>query len=353
MIRILIADDSPTDATILKSLFDAEPDMTVVAVATDGNLAVSMCEQLKPDIITMDIKMPKMDGYEAIDLIMRASPTPIVVISSMISDSESEATFRALEAGALTVLPKPIHIQSPVFAIIKRHMLDTIRSMSEIKVIRKRSLSVPSSTSAMTSYTVPVHGQYEMIAVGASVGGPQTLKEILERLPSNFSMPIVAVQHMSSGFIMGFSKWLDSHVALNVKYAEHDEILQPGTVYFAPDSLHFEIKRTGSVLRASLRQGEVVSGFCPSITVLMQSVSHVCGKNAVGVLLTGMGSDGAEGMMTLKQGGAHTIIQDADSCVVFGMASVAQAMGAVDRVVKLDKIAEYLIRITNKKSDHK
>lgn len=351
MIRILIADDSPTDAAILKSLFDAEQDMTVIGVATDGKQAVSMVEKFKPDIVTMDIKMPKMDGYEAIDIIMRETPTPIVVISSMIGDSESEATFRALEAGALTVLPKPVHIQDPVFAILKRHMLDTLRSMSEIKVIRKRTLSAPSSSVA--KYTAPVHGQYEIVAIGASVGGPQTLKEILERLPANFPMPIVAVQHMTSGFIMGFSKWLDSHVALKIKYAEHDEILHPGTVYFAPDHLHFEVKRSGSVLRASLRQGDLVSGFCPSITVLMKSASRACGKNAIGVLLTGMGSDGAEGMLTLKQGGAHTIIQDADSCVVFGMASVAQAMGAVDKVVNLDKIAEYLIRITNKKNGHK
>lgn len=350
MIRILIADDSPTDAAILKSLFDAEQDMTVVAIATDGQQAVTLAEKLKPDIITMDIKMPKMDGYEAIDLIMRESPTPIVVISSMIGESESEATFRALEAGALTVLPKPIHIQSPVFAIMKRHMLDTLRSMSEIKVIRKRTIGTPS---AITKYAAPIHGQYDIVVVGSSVGGPQALKDIFERLPSNFPMPIVAVQHMTSGFIMGFSKWLDAHVDLSVKYAEHDEVLLPGVVYFAPDHLHFEIRRSGSVLRASLRQGDVVSGFCPSITVLMKSVSRTCGKNAVGVLLTGMGSDGAEGMLTLKQGGAHTIIQDEESCVVFGMASVAQAMGAVDKVVNLDKIAEYLIRITNKKNGNK
>ena len=154
---------------------------------------------------------------------------------------------------------------------------------------------------------------------------------------------------MSPGFLLGFTKWLDAHVPLSVKYAADDEVLQPGTVYFAPDHLHMQLKQVGHHLRVALMKGEVVSGFCPSITVLMQSAAKQCGKHAIGVLLTGMGSDGAEGMLALKQAGAHTIIQDAESSVVFGMANVAQSLGAVDKVVELDKMAEYLIRVTNKK----
>lgn len=345
MIKILIADDSATDAAILKKIIEAEPDMEVVGIAHDGLEAVAMVERFKPNMITMDIKMPKMDGYEAIDMIMKLHPTPIVVISSMVTSGDSEFTFKALEAGALTVLAKPVNIQSPSFAQVKRNMLDTIRNMSEIKVIRKRKIT----SSPPSRFVAERHGDYQLIAIGSSVGGPQALREILTRLPSNFPMPIVCVQHMSAGFLLGFTKWLDAHVALKIKYAEDEEVLMPGTVYFAPDHLQMQLKRVGQHLRISLVKGELVSGFCPSISVLMKSVAHHCGKHAIGALLTGMGSDGAEGMLALKQAGSHTIIQDPESCVVFGMANVAQSLGGVDKVVKLDKMAEYLIRVTNKK----
>lgn len=346
MIKILIADDSATDAAILKEIVNSEPDMEVVGIARDGREAIALTQKLKPDLITMDIKMPKMDGYVAIDMIMKLHPTPIVVISSMINAADSDSTFKALEAGALTVLNKPVNIRSPLFAATKRNMVDTIRNMAEIKVIRKRSMtaSVPNKFSATQ------HGEYQMVVIGSSVGGPQALKEILTRLPANFPMPIVCVQHMTSGFITGFAKWLDSHVALEVKCVENDELLLPGVVYFAQDNEHMQVKRSANQLRALLKKGDPVSGFCPSITVLMKSIANHCGKHAIGVLLTGMGSDGAEGMLALKQVGSHTIIQDPESCVVFGMANVAQSMGAVDKVVDLDKMAEYLIRVTNKKA---
>ncbi|HTM63024.1 MAG TPA: chemotaxis-specific protein-glutamate methyltransferase CheB [Gammaproteobacteria bacterium] len=347
MIRVLIAEDSPTDAAILKSIFESAPGMSVVGIARDGAEAVSLTEKLKPDIITMDIKMPKMDGYQAIDVIMRNVPTPIVVVSSIFNDSDSDATFKALEAGALTVLPKPVDISSPTFALTRRHMIDMIRSMSEIKVIKKRKISTAIPSPEHISIA---HEEYHLIAIGSSVGGPQALKEIFSNLPETFSVPIIVVQHMTSGFITGFTKWMDSKVPLKVKFAEDNEILLPGHVYFAPDHVHMEVKRSGGALRAYLHQGEVVAGFRPSITVMMQSVAQVCGKHAIGILLTGMGSDGANGMLALKQNGSHTFIQDPDSCVVFGMASVAQTRGAVDKVVELDKIAEYLKNLTNNKA---
>lgn len=347
MIKVLIADDSATDAAILKSIIDSDPGMSVIGIARDGQEAIHLAEKLKPDIITMDIKMPKIDGYEAIDHIMKTHPTPIVVISSTITNEDAEPTFKALEAGALTVLAKPANILSPAFLNVKRDMLDTLRSMSEIKVIRKRKLS---STITANKYSAFIHGDYQAVVIGSSVGGPQALKEIFSRLPSNFPMPILCVQHMSTGFIAGFTKWLDAHVALKIKYVEHDEILLPGTVYFAPDHFHFRVKRSMNQLKAVLEKGDMISGFCPSISALMTSVADHCGKNAIGVLLTGMGSDGAEGMLSLKQAGSHTIIQDAESCVVFGMANVAQSIGAVDKIVNLDQIAEYLIRVTNKKN---
>ncbi len=349
MINILITDDSPTDAAILKLIFESEPDMKVIGWAHNGIEALQMTEQLKPDLITMDIKMPLMDGLQATEEIMSQFPTPIVIISSLIgdADADSEATFKALEVGALTVLPKPVDVQSKLFQIRKRHMTDVIRSMAEIKPIRRRRLT---SQTPLQKFNALTHGDFRVIVIGASVGGPQVLKDVLSRLPANFPVPIVAVQHMTQGFILGFIKWLDSHVGLTVKHPEDGELLKPGVVYFAPDDFHFEIKQNHGALSASLVKGETVSGFCPSITHLMKSASQHCGKNVVGVLLTGMGSDGAEGMLALKKSGAHTIAQDPDSCVVFGMGNVANTMGAVDKIVKLDKLAEYLIMITNRKS---
>lgn len=346
MIKILIAEDSPTDCAILKHLFESEEDMTVVGCATNGKEAVEMVEKLKPDIITMDIKMPIMDGYQATEMIMSKFPTPIVVISSMVSDSDSDATFRSLEAGALTVLPKPIDIRSPAFQVDRRYMLDTIRSMVQIKVITRRRLSSRVTTDG---FKTSVHGDYRLVAIGASVGGPQALRELISRLPSNFPLPIVVVQHMTTGFLEGFVKWLDTHVDLKVKYAENGEILKPGEVYFAPDHNHLEISANNHSLQVSLNKGAAVAGFCPSITVLMQSVARNCGSHAIGVLMTGMGSDGADGMLALKKAGSHTVIQDQASCVVFGMARVAQSLGAVDKMIDLDKMAEYLIKVTNKK----
>lgn len=341
MIRVLIADDSQTDIAILKSILESDPDIQVIACAHDGMEAIELVQSLKPDIVTMDIKMPKMNGYEAIESIMMNFPTPIVVISSLVNDKESDATFRALEAGALYVIPKPENIQSNDFSSIKRHMLDMIRSMAEIKVIRKRKLGRGDKSK---KYVTAVHGSYKIIVLGSSVGGPQALKEILTSLPAGFPLPIVAVQHMTNGFITGFSHWLDSNVPVKIKMAEHDEALKPGIVYLAPDCTHLEVKNDNGLLRASLTIGEPVTGFLPSITVLMNSVARECGKHAIGVLLTGMGSDGAAGMLAMKQAGAHTIIQDPDSCVVFGMAGVAQSMHAVDKVVKLEKIADYLVK---------
>lgn len=344
MIRVLIAEDSSTDTAILKSIFESDPDIQVIACARDGMEAVELVKRLKPDIITMDIRMPKMNGYDAIEWIMMNLPTPIIVISSLINEKESDATFRALEAGALSVIPKPVNIQSDDFPLIKRHMLDMIRSMSEIKAIRKRKLG---KKNQVQQFTTAPHGGYKIIAIGSSVGGPQALKEILAMLPEGFPLPIVAVQHMTTGFISGFSYWLDAHVPVKIKMAENNEALKSGIVYFAPDDMHLEVRNDHGLLRASIVKGHPVAGFCPSITVLMNSLARECGKQAIGVLLTGMGSDGAEGMLAMKKAGAHTIVQDPDSCVVFGMAGVAKSMNAVDTIVNLDKMTEYLIWITS------
>lgn len=341
MIKILIVDDSETERTILKNIFQSETDITVVGYAKNGKEAVEMTAALKPDLITMDIHMPFMDGIEAIRHIMSQNPTPIVVISSTVNDTELNTTFKALAAGALSVLAKPTDIRSSDFAASKNNLLEVVRSMAEIKVIKRRFV-----THSLPKVIVPTEALspacYQIVAIGTSVGGPQVLKKILSALPADFPVPIVIVQHMTYGFIQGFVKWLNNNIALNVKNAEQDEVLQNGTVYFAPDAYHLEICNQQGKLTANLTTGHPESGFRPSATVLLNSVAKTCGKHAIGILLTGMGNDGAKGLLALKQAQGHTLIQDPDSAVVFGMAGVAQSLGAVDKVIDVDQFADYL-----------
>lgn len=345
MIKILIVDDSETEIALIKAIISHDANLSVVGVARNGKEALAQTALLKPDIITMDIQMPVMDGLEATRQIMSEHPTPIVVISSTINSDSLNATYHILEAGALIALPKPRNVFSPQFESERRNIIATLKSMAEIRVVRRRIKTIVSSEKTLAKpLTALKNSQYELVVIGVSVGGPLALKTIFSRLPETFPVPIVLVQHMAAGFLGGYVKWLDNITSMQVKEAENLEALQKGIIYIAPDSHHFEVDRHSGKLIAKLRKGDFVDGFCPSITVLMNSVARVCKKNTLGMLLTGMGSDGASGLWEIKKAGGHTIIQDQESAIVFGMAGVAQSLGAVDKVVPLDKIADYLVQ---------
>lgn len=343
MIRILIVDDSLTETLLLQKLFEDEPDLLVVGCASNGKEAVALNNSLQPDLITMDIEMPVMDGVEATQLIMMQRPTPIVVISSKVQDATLNATFKALTAGAISVLEKPGNMLAADFAPQRQVILDTIRTMAQVKTIKKRFYKPCPQTLTPTPPVPRLDGTYEVVALGASVGGPQVLKNVLSKLPKNFPSPILVVQHMTAGFIEGFAHWLNESVELTAKIAQDKEPLLPGFVYFAPDHCHLTVARDVDHLTVKLVYTAPVAGFCPSITMLYHSLANVCGEKSIGILLTGMGNDGAAGLLEMHHAHAHTIIQDPDSAVVFGMAGVAQSLGAVDKVVALDKIATYLM----------
>ncbi|MFJ1267209.1 chemotaxis-specific protein-glutamate methyltransferase CheB [Legionella lytica] len=346
MIRVLIVDDSPTEVALIQHIIESTHDMIVVGVAKNGKEAIELTTKLKPDLITMDIQMPVLDGLEATRIIMAHHPTPIVVISSTVSDESLNATFHILEAGALTALTKPINIFSPSFKERSAYIIDTLRSLSDIRVTKKPLKMPHEDVRKITKHKHKVNvGHYELIAMGASVGGPMALKTILSHLPPDFSLPIVVVQHMSNGFIRGFVQWLEQNVSLKVKVPTNGELLEKGTVYIAPDKKHLQIRREHDRLVSKLIDGDSNEGFCPSITELLQSVAKVSGKKAIGVLLTGMSDDGAEGLLALKQAHGHTLIQGPGSAVVFGMGAVAQSIDAVDQVIELDSIASYLTTI--------
>lgn len=342
MIKILIVDDSPTEAALIQHIIQSEKDMEVVGFANNGQEAIDLTAKLNPNLITMDIQMPIMDGLKATRLIMAQNPTPIIVISSMVSDESIDSTFHILEAGALTALAKPENVFAPSFEESRKHIIDTIRSLSDIHVIKKPLKKTITEHHYLPKAEFKKKSHYEIIGIGASVGGPMALKTILSHLPADFPLPIVIVQHMSTGFINGFSQWLAKNVCLKVKNAEDHEVLEKGTVYIAPEQKHLIIERVNDQLVSALTEGEPVSGFCPSITRLLQSIAQVSGKHAVGILLTGMSNDGSEGLLELKKAQGHTLIQDQESSIVFGMGAVAQSLNAVDHILPLQDIAAYL-----------
>lgn len=347
MIKILIVDDSDTEVKILKHIFSSVPDFSVVGCASNGKEAIQMVHDLNPDIITMDLQMPIMDGLEATKIIMSTFPKPVVVISSNLKNTDLNMTFQAMQAGALSVLDKPTDIASVSFNECRRRIIESIRSMAEILVVKHRFpriIKTDLSTSVLKSN---LSASYDLVAIGASVGGPQVLTSILSSLSSDFPIPIVIVQHMTPGFITGFVKWLNENVTINVKIATDNEVLSKGTVYFAPDLFHLKIVKDNDKLISKYVPAPPVSGFCPSISVLFNSVAKACKQHAIGVLLTGMGNDGADGLLDLKLTHGHTITQDKDSCVVYGMASVANSLGAVDKIVEISQMAAYLKLITN------
>lgn len=348
--KVLIVDDSDTEAALLKYLFESEKDMTVVGIAKNGMEAVKLTESLKPDVISMDILMPVMDGFQATSLIMEKTPTPIVVISAGVHDASLNVTFKALEAGALSVIAKPNNTLGKNAEKEFRYLVDTVRAMAEIKVITRRFRNRTHLPVKTLKNLTDRH--FEIVAIGSSVGGPQALKIIFSGLRHPFPAPIVVVQHMTPGFIEGFAEWMNDNTPFTVRTAGNQEKLEANTVYFAPDGHHLEIFRDpkNHGLLTKLTKTPPVSGFRPSATVLLESVAVCCGRQAVGMLLTGMGSDGAQGLLALKNAQGHTLIQDRESAVVFGMAGVAQSLGAVDRVVNLTDIADYLSKIFIKSS---
>jgi two-component system chemotaxis response regulator CheB len=340
MIRVLLVEDSVVTREYLKHLLARDPQMEVVAAACDGREAVDLTARLKPDIVLMDVHMPRMDGYEATRQIMERVPTPIVMITASASRDEARLAFEALRAGALTLVDKPTGPEHPRHAETVRLMLDTVRLMAEVKVVRRWPKERDSRTPARPSAVEPGR-KIRVVAVGASTGGPQVVSDLLGRLPGDLGVPILVVQHIAPGFIAGLAEWLRQVTPLRVKLAEPRETLEADTVYLAPDGLQMGVKGAGSIC---LTKTAAPDGFCPSVTYLMESVADACGASAIGVLLTGMGRDGASGLRRLHDAGGVTLVQDEETSVIFGMPQEAIRLGAADYVLPPRRIAETICR---------
>lgn len=339
MIRVLIVEDSPTVRMLLQAILESDPDIQVIGTAANGDEGVRQVQALKPDLITMDIRMPVMDGFEATRRIMESRPTPIVVVSSNVESPDLAVAFNAIQAGALDVVEKPAGLSHTDFATIRDRLLTTIKGMAEVKVIRRHRRRDRPAGASPTPTNVCSGKLPTILAIGASTGGPAALNTLLKALPSDFPLPIVVVQHMAASFTQGLVAWLQLESRLPIKIAQHEQRLVRGEVYFAPDGSHLEVSSRTTL---GLSQAPAVSFVRPSATVLFESVARIYGAEAIGVLLTGMGEDGAAGLKVIHDRGGVTLVQDEATCVVYGMPAVAVRLGAAGAVLPLDRIAPTL-----------
>lgn len=333
-IRVLIVDDSLVSRDLLKHIIESEPGARVVGMVENGEAALSWLEHQICDVITMDLHMPMQNGFEVTKQIMKTKPTPTVIISSGFTHTDEIMAFRAIEAGALAILEKPAGFRDNFYHQKAKEIIETIKMIADIKVVRRTSYKAPRHIGEGLE---PEHKkQYQAVAIGASLGGPIAIAEILSELDHNFCVPIFIVQHIAIGFTEGFVKWLQDKSKLKIVSASAGEIAKPGHVYVGIDRHQMKVNRGGII---SLEDNDKTQ---PSINVLFKSMVTAYGANAIGVLLTGMGKDGAEGLFAMKQKGAYTIAQDEESSLVFGMPKEAVNLGAATKVLPLVAIAPAL-----------
>ena len=334
MLRVLVVDDSKVARLMVAQILHSDPDLSVVGEAEDGAEAVEKAAKLKPDIITMDVHMPVMDGLEATRRIMEQSPTPIVVVSASADRENLTKSFDAIEAGALTILEKPSGPGRQEFAEQARDIVTTVKLMADVKVIRR---AIRPGERRMPTPAPALRQSVEIAAIAASTGGPSALTRILGSLNRDTPVPILAVQHIARGFDQGLVEWLDRSSNLPVRLAEHGSPLRPGHVFLAPNDFHLGLGQNGQL---SLQDDPPIGGHRPSATFLFSSIAKAYGSRAMGVVLTGMGQDGARGLLELRRAGGWTLAQDEATSVVYGMPKAAIEAGAVARVLPLDEIAE-------------
>ncbi|MGB8355751.1 MAG: chemotaxis-specific protein-glutamate methyltransferase CheB [Chthoniobacteraceae bacterium] len=346
LIKVLVVDDSRVASEFLTHLFNSDREFLVVGTARNGEEAVEAARQMDPDVITMDIHMPGMNGYEATRKIMETCPKPIVIVSGSLNTDEVAINFRAIEAGALAVAQRPTGAGSPQSETDARELLKLVRLMSEVKVVRRwpRSRFV-SASSSVPREIVRSQAAIKAVIIGASTGGPLALQTVLSGLPENFAAPVLIVQHMSRGFVHGFVEWLGHTSGFPVHVAIDGEFLKPGCAYVAPDDFHMGVG-VGNCIRLAADAPE--NGMRPSVSYLFRSAKAAFGANTAAVLLTGMGKDGAVELKYLRDVGAITIVQDKETSVVFGMPDQAIQLDAAMYVLPPDGIARTLATLVKK-----
>jgi len=338
-VRVLIVDDSPVAREVLKTVLEADAGIRVIGMAGTGHEAVELTGRLRPDIVTMDLVMPGMDGMEATHRIMARYPTPILFLSAFIGREGSYSRSDALAAGALDVVQKPSTMPDPRWQTEAGSLVQKVKSLAKVTVVThmhrvSRDERRPSSAARRAATHV--------VAIGASTGGPKVLDDLLSSLPAGYGPAIVVVQHMADGFLPAMVESLRQRCALTIKVAKTGDRLESGQILFAPASSHLTVFTNG---RVQIEDSDPVRGFRPSIDVTFASLARTWGSRASGVLLTGMGTDGAAGLLAIRQAGGTTLVQDEASCVVFGMPRAAIELGAAQHVLAPPGLRRHLLAL--------
>jgi two-component system chemotaxis response regulator CheB len=335
-ITVMCVDDSALMRQLMTEIINSHPDMEMVASAPDPLVARDLIKQYNPQVLTLDVEMPRMDGLDFLEKLMRLRPMPVVMVSSL-TGKGSEVTLRALELGAVDFVTKPqLGIREGMLAY-SQMIADKIRAAARAKLHVRPSTPMP-----VTLKAGPLLSSEKLIAIGSSTGGTEAIRHVLQPLPAT-SPALLITQHMPPGFTRSFAERLNKLCQITVKEAEDGERILPGHAYIAPGAMHMELGRSGANYVVKLNDGPPVNRHKPSVDVLFRSVAVHAGRNAVGVILTGMGNDGAAGMLEMHRAGAWTIAQDEASCVVFGMPREAIAMGGTSEVVDLGHISQHML----------
>ncbi|VAX20846.1 Chemotaxis response regulator protein-glutamate methylesterase CheB [hydrothermal vent metagenome] len=336
-IRVLVVDDSSIARQVITQALETDPEIEVVGSAPDPYVARDKVMSLKPDVVTLDVEMPRMDGVTFLQKLMKHYPLPVVMVSSL-TQKGAETTMAALEAGAVDIVAKPV-MEKHNLADITIELVDKVKSAARAKVHPPTAGSVIKKSRPLTSMIATTN---KVVAIGASTGGTEALKAVLSRMPAN-SPGILVVQHMPETFTKAFAERLNMVSDLNIKEAQNGDSVVTGSCLVAPGNKHMLLRRSGARYYVDVKDGPLVCRHKPSVEVLFNSAAKVGGKNAIGVIMTGMGADGAKGMSAMKESGASTIAQDERSCVVFGMPKEAIKLGCVDKIEALDKIPEAIL----------
>ncbi|HED16112.1 MAG TPA: chemotaxis response regulator protein-glutamate methylesterase [Gammaproteobacteria bacterium] len=356
-VRVLIVDDSGFFRRRLTEMLNSDKRLEVVGEAADGQEAITQARKLKPDVITMDIEMPVMDGITAVRKIMSHNPVPIIMFSSL-SREGAQATFDAMEAGALDYLPKNFaeisanreevtrELCARVLQLGSRRRSRTAATTAEKKPVTTTRESTPATTSAAVVHDKPLRkGQVKLVAIGTSTGGPVALQDVLTKLPTNFPFPLILIQHMPASFTPAFAKRLDGMCKINVKEAADGDVMKAGTAYLAPGGMQMKIVARGGSYRIRIEESTAGQNYKPCVDITFSSLAEAAPGASLSIILTGMGADGTEGARDLKHGGAAVWSQDEASCVIYGMPMSVAKAGLVDRVLPLQRIGQELAGI--------
>lgn len=346
-IRVLVVDDSALMRRVISDMLNENPEIEVIGTARDGYDAIRKIMELKPDVVTLDLEMPRLDGLNTLGYIMSETPLPVIMLSSYTREG-AEATLKALDYGAFDFVPKPSGPISLDIRKVKEELIKKIKAAYRADLSRLKFL-LPRKEKKVKRVEKPAPTEVGVVvAIGSSTGGPRALQEVIPKLPSDIRASILVVQHMPPGFTKSLAERLDSLSSINVKEAVEGDLLKEGLALIAPGDYHMIVSRSGYEVKIRLNQDPPVWGVRPSVDVMMLSVAEIFRSKTVGVILTGMGRDGARGMKKIKEYGGITIAEDKSTCVVFGMPKAAIDEGAANIVVPVDRIAEEIVKAVRK-----